>query len=167
MELLEMCSQKRRFSQSRGLLFLSALTVLSVLFSCSLDEDGHPDTGFIPAGEWADDFGGSYFITETKLEFDDGFGFTQFKGDIETAIDFSSGSGVLIIKVNSSETGITNGNYVGVYYKNCTSSHILLANAVDESYAVIEADSIINAKNIFNVDNVNTHVTYWGSGYTK
>jgi len=145
---------------------LSFLLACFLLSGCTEPAD-HVDTGFIPTGEWSDDFGGSYKITTTTLEFDDGFGFDQFSGTIAAANDFTNNSGILIIKVNASETGVTVNNYIGVYYKDYTSTHIFLANAIDESYAIIEADSFENAKILFNVDNAGTHVTYWGTGYTK
>ena len=137
-----------------------------LLIGCQ-EDDNHVDTGFVPVGEWSDDFGGSYLIKKDKLEHDDGFGFTEFKGTIEAAIDFSQNSGVLIIKINSSETNITLNTFIGVYYKDYTSSHVFLANAIDGSYAIIEVNTLNDAKKIFNVDNVSTHVTYWGSGYNK
>jgi len=145
---------------------LPFLLACFLVFGCTEPED-HSDTGFIPTGEWSDDFGGSYKITTTNLEFDDGFGFDKFNGTIVAANDFTNNSGVLIIKVNASETGVTINNYIGVYYKDYTSSHVFLANAIDESYVIIEAVSLENAEKIFNVDNAGTHVTYWGTGYTK
>jgi len=149
----------------RGILFLFIFSFL--IIGCQDETGVHEDTGFIPAGVWSDGFGGSYTITAENLEFDDGFGFTEFKGTIEAAIDFSQDSGVLIIKINSSETGITVNSFIGVYYKDYTSAHIFLANAIDESYAVIEVNAINDAKKTFNVDNVGTHVTHWGSGYSQ
>ena len=151
----------------RGLNFLIILFILLGLIGCSLDENDHIDTGFIPTGEWVDNFGGTYTISENDLEFDDGYGFTQFIGTIETAVDFSPGSGVLIVKITSSNTGITPGNFIGIYYKDFSASFIFLANAVDEFYAIIETNTLDNAKSTFNVDTVGTHVTHWGSGYTK
>ena len=142
-----------------------ALALVLVFGACTEPRD-HADTGFIPTGEWSDGFGG-YKITTTNIEFDDGFGFDQFSGTIAAANDFTHNSGILIIKVNTSDTGITVNNYIGVYYKDYTSTHVFLANAIDESFIIIEADSFENAKILFNVDNAGTHVTYWGTGYTK
>ncbi|MCL2244245.1 MAG: hypothetical protein FWC03_07230 [Treponema sp.] len=147
--------------------FVILALVASFLFLGCPGDDNHEDTGFVPVGEWSDDFGGSYTITASALEFDDGFGFTEFKGTIAAAVDFSQDAGVLIIKINSSETGITTNDYIGVYYKDYTSSHVFLANAIDVSFAIIEADTLNEAKQTFTVDNADTHVTYWGSGYTK
>jgi len=147
--------------------FIVLLTIL--LFAGCTEEPELVDTGFIPLGEWADDFGGSYKISATNLEFDDGYGFDEFKGVIVEANDFSSNSGVLLVQVTSSTTlpeGST-GKFIGVYYKDYTESHVLLANAIDESYALIEVDTLTEARNTFTVDNVGTHVTYWGTGYNK
>jgi len=155
------------FIKRAGYCLVLALTVSFLLAGCSLDDNKHEDTGFIPIGEWEDGFGGSYTISENELEFDDGYGFDQFIGTIEAAVDFSSNSGVLIIKIASSDTGITAGNYIGVYYKDLKSSHVFMANAVDESYSIIEVSNLNNAKSTFTVDTVSTHVTHWGSGYTK
>jgi len=146
---------------------ITLLMLASFLFIGCQEDDSHVDTGFIPAGEWSDDYGGGYSITKKDLGYDDGFGYTEFKGTIEAAIDFSNNSGVLIIKINSSETNITLNSYIGVYYKDYTTSHIFLANAIDASYAIIEVKTINDAKKTFNVDNVDTHVTNWGSGYKK
>jgi len=146
---------------------LVGLIASIVIIGCQPEPPDHADTGFIPTGEWSDDFGGSYKITTTTLEFDDGFDFVKFSGTIAAANDFTHNSGILIIKVNTSDTGITVNNYIGVYYKDYTSTHIFLANAIDESYAIIEAVSLDNAKDIFTVDNAGTYVTHWGSGYTK
>jgi len=137
-----------------------------LLIGCQ-EDDNHVDTGFVPVGEWSDDFGGSYSINSNTLEFDDGFGFTEFKGTIEAAIDFSQNAGVLIIKINSSETGINLNSFIGVYYQGYTTSHVFLANAIDASYTIIEVNTLNDAKKTFNVDNVDTHVTNWGSGYKK
>jgi len=138
------------------------------LFSgCNLNDE-HEDTGFIPVGEWKDDWGGSYNITLSSLEHDDGFDITKFKGNIKEAVDFSKDAGVLIVQITESDT-TPNGvsKYIGVYYKNYTKTHVFLANAVDASYTLILKNTLAEAKNTFTVDNVNTHVTFWGSGYNR
>jgi len=160
------CEQK--VHSAKGCLIIAALFVCFLLPGCQEDNgEDFRNVQFVPTGVWADDFGGSYIITRTELEFDDGFGFDKFEGTIETAVDFSRNSGVLIIKITTSDTGLTEGNYIGVYYRNYSSSHILLANAIDASFAIIEAESFNEAESIFSAGNVNTHVTFWGSGYTK
>ena len=155
-----------QFAKHAGYFVILALVASFLFLGCPGDDDPE-DTGFIPVGEWSDDFGGSYTITASELEHDDGFGFDEFKGAIAAAVDFSQDAGVLIIKINSSETGITANVYIGVYYKDYTQSHVFLANAIDASYTVIEVNTLNEAKQTFTVDNVDTHVINWGSGYTK
>ncbi|MCL2209238.1 MAG: hypothetical protein FWC19_03130 [Treponema sp.] len=156
------------FLKHAGCNLIKIMLACFLLFGCSLDEkEEQIDNSFIPQGVWADAFGGGYTITATSLNFDDGFEYTEFKGTIAAAVDFPKKSGVLIVKINSSETGITLNKYIGVYYKDYTSSHVFLANAIDESYAIIETAALDEAKKTFNVDNVDTHVTFWGSGYSK
>ncbi|MCL2410930.1 MAG: hypothetical protein FWC97_04730 [Treponema sp.] len=162
------------FGKRTILVLITVLLVNFLLISCQVDEgEEFRNVQFIPVGVWEDGWGGSYIITrtkvyfETKVYFDDGFGFIRFNGTIEAAIDFSRNSGVLIVKINSSETDIIEGNYIGVYYRNYTSSHILLANAIDEHFDIIQVASFGEAKRLFNAGNVSTHVTFWGSGYTR
>lgn len=152
------------FCLSTGLLFTGCNT-----------EPENENTAFIPVGEWADSFGGGYKITATSLEYytaeSEWEGVTypgeSIKGTIGEAIDFSPGAGVLLVKITESSTSGQTGKFFGVYYKDYTASHIFLANAIDESYALILKNTLAEAKNTFTVDNVGTHVTYWGSGYSK
>jgi len=139
----------------------------AILFTgCKTDPESE-DTGFIPAGEWASSYD-SYAITETGVEYDDGYG--TLKGAIEKAVDFSNNAGVLIIKITASSGDFTVGKYTGVYYSAYTSTSIKLANVwvqgSDGSYQPLEADSLSAAMSIFSVDNVGNHVSYWGV-YTK
>jgi hypothetical protein len=137
--------------------------------------DEHENTGFIPAGEWADAFGSGYKITDSSLEYytaeTEYEGITypgeNIKGGIKEAVDFSQDAGVMLIQITTSSTDGHEGKFIGVYYKNYTASHVLLANAIDETYSLIVKDKLNEAKNTFTVDNVDTHVTYWGSGYNK
>jgi len=151
--------------------YASFAVLLVMLLFAGCAEDPEPEfvvnTGFIPVGEWTDDYGSSYTITNTNVVYDDGFGYGDFTGTILIANNFSVGSGVLIIKINSSNVGYTVNKFTGVYYKEYTASHVFLANPIDESYAPIEKNTLIEAQTTFTVDNVDTHVTYWGSGYTK
>jgi hypothetical protein len=154
-----------------------ALAVLFCLLTgllfigCSTEPENE-NTGFIPAGEWADSFGSGYKITASSLEYytasySEEYPGENIKGDIKEAIDFSSGAGVLLIQITSSTTTTQVGKFFGVYYKGYTVSHVFLANAIDETYALILKDTLPEAKNTFTVDSVETHVTYWGSGYSK
>ena len=159
-------SQRRRGAEIAGVLVLIIFfTLLAV--SCSMDEESFRNVQFVPVGEWSDGFGGSYIITRTTIEYDDGFDFCDFKGTIEAAVDFTRNSGVLIVKVSSSETGTTPGSYIGVYYRGYTTSHTFLANAIDTLYEIIEEDSFNAAESMFTPHTVSTHVTHWGSGYSK
>jgi hypothetical protein len=156
-----------------------ALVVLfTVVFfiGCQIDPDPEPEnTGFIPAGEWTDSFGGGYTISESALEY-----FTadtewegvkypgeNIKGGIIEAVDFSKDAGVLLVQITTSSTEGQAGKFIGVYYKDYAASHAFFANAIDESYALILLDTLAEAKKTFTVDNVDTHVTYWGSGFNK
>ena len=143
------------FCLSAGLLFTGCNT-----------EPENENTGSIPVGEWADDYGGSYTITKTSVKFDSGYGET-FNSNIMEAIDFSSDAGVLLVQITTSSTAGQTGKFIGVYYKGYTASHVFLANAVDESYTIIVKNTLAEAKDTFTVDNVETHVTFWGSGYNK
>lgn len=131
---------------------------------------------YIPAGEWKDDFGGGYNITHTTVEH-----FTQdsewegvvypgvlLKGTINEVINFSPDSGVILIKITEEKNmNVTVGKYTAVYFRDFASNHVLLANPIDENYAPIEVETFDLAKSTFTIDNVATHVTHWGSGYTK
>ena len=144
-----------------------AVLLAMLLFASCEEEPEIVNTGFIPVGEWTDSYGGSYTITNTSIVYDDGYGYGDFTGSILITNNFTVDSGVLIIKILSSNVGYTINKFTGVYYKEYTGSHVYLANAIDESYAPIEKDTLAEAQTTFTVDNVNTHVTYWGTGYTK
>jgi hypothetical protein len=142
---------------------------------CKEDQEEEAN-GFIPVGEWTDDYGSGYTITNTTVKYftaDSEWGGTTYPGEetsgtIEIAHDFSKNSGVLIIKItNTTATGLTVGKYTCVYYKDYSSSHVFLANPIDAAYAPIQKDTFAEAESTFNVDNVDTHVTMWGSGYSK
>jgi hypothetical protein len=148
---------------------------VAFLFTACGTETEYSNTGFVPVGEWADDFGGGYKITASTLEYYtadtewDGVTYPgeNIQGNIIEAIDFSYDAGVLLVQITTSSTDGQTGKYFGVYYKDYTASHVFLANAIDESYALIVRNTLTDAKNTFTVDNVETHVTYWGSGYNK
>jgi len=170
-------SSSLRSHWARSVFALAVMLCLSTAFlftSCNTDPETN-NTGFIPVGEWADSFGGGYKITATSLEYytaeSEWEGVTypgeSIKGTIGEAIDFSKDAGVLLVKITESSTSGQTGKFFGVYYKDYTASHIFLANAIDESYALILKNTLAEAKNTFTVDNVGTHVTYWGSGYNK
>jgi len=149
--------------------YASFAVLLAMLLFAGCAEESEPEivnTDFIPVGEWADAFGGSYTITSTTVEFDDGYG-GSFNGSLREAVDFSSGAGVLLVQIFTSVPAGQTGKFIGVYYKDYTVSHVFLANAIDGSYALILKNTLAEAKTTFTVDNVNTHVTYWGSGYNK
>jgi hypothetical protein len=151
--------------------YASFAVLLMMLLFAGCEEGQEPEivnTNFIPVGEWADDYGSYYTITNTRVVYDDGYGYGNFTGSIITANDFSSDSGVLIIEIISSNVGYTVNKFTGVYYKEYTASHVYLANPADKrTYAPIEKDTFAEAQTTFTVDNVDTHVTYWGTGYNK
>lgn len=153
-------------------IFAFAVLFAAVSFiGCRIEPDLE-DTGFIPVGEWTDDYGSGYTITETSLEYytayyNEEYPGENIQGSIKEAINFSYNAGVLLVQVTTSSTEGQTGKFIGVYYKDYTASHVLLANAVDESHTLIEIDTLVEAKNTFTVDNVETHVTYWGTGYVK
>jgi len=160
---------KRRVSCVWGL----ALAAIFLFAGCPMEENEHDDTGFIPVGEWNDGFGSGYNITSSSVEYyspdyGEDFPAQSFTGNIEKAVDFSNDTGVLIIKIiNSENINLTPNKYTCVYYKDFTSSHVFLANPVDSSYDSIEVDTLNSALDLFTAGNMNTHVTFWGSGYTK
>jgi hypothetical protein len=162
-------------------LFALCFVMGAVLFS-ACDTGGEEyefvDRQFIPAGYWADDFGGGYDIEKATIRYytaawgnegEEGyFPATELKGDIITAVDFSETSGVLIINVTGTpSTGNTEGKYTGVYYKEYTAAHIYLANPIDATFAPIETPTLNQALAAFTAGNVGTHVKDWGSGYSK
>jgi hypothetical protein len=165
-----------RFSARKpfALIVLFCLST-GILFTGCNTEPEDEDTGFIPLGEWTDDYGSGYNITAAFLEYytsdTEWEGVTypgeSIKGAISEAIDFSPGAGVLLLQITESSTSGQTGKFFGVYYKNYTASHVLLANAINETYALILLDTLAETKNTFTVDNVDTHVTYWGTGYKK
>jgi hypothetical protein len=153
-----------------------ALCAALLFVSCQLDPGEELNTGFIPAGEWSDGYGSGYKITSAALEYYTAssayegvtYPAINLKGTIETANDFSSNAGVLLIKITEADNiGLTVGKYTCVYYREYTSDHVLLANPVDALYNPIEVDTLGLAESTFTVDAVDTHVTFWGSGYTK
>jgi hypothetical protein len=166
----------RRGAFSRNAFALFAVFCLSaaLFIGCEPDAD-NSNTGFVPTGEWADNFGGGYNITKSTLEYYtadsewDGVTYPgeNTKGSIKEAVDFLPDAGVLLVQITESTTTGINDKFIGVYYKGYTSSHVFLANAIDGSYALIVKNTLDEAKNTFTVDNVDTHVTYWGSGYDK
>jgi len=162
-----------RFSARKTFALVVVFCLSTAVLVIGCDSDSSPTSGnsvkqesFIPVGEWADDWDGGYKITNSTLEFDDGFG-SNFKGSIKEAVDFSPDAGVLLVQITESSTPGEGGKYIGVYYKDYNETHIFLANAIDASYALILKDTLADAKSTFNVDNVGTHVTYWGTGYNK
>ena len=156
-----------RFSARKpfALAVLFCLSTALLLTGCGMGGD-FVDTGFIPVGEWADSYGGSYTITNTIVEFNSGYG-EIFNSYIKEAVDFSHNAGVILVQITTSSTAGQAGKFIGVYYKGYTPFHVFLANAIDASYNIIVKNTLAEAKNTFTVDNVETHVTYWGSGYNK
>jgi hypothetical protein len=156
-----------------ALAVLFCLSTALLFTGCSLEPE--PDLGnigFIPVGEWADDYGSGYKITASSLEYYTAYYSEEYpgeniKGDIMEAIYFSHNAGVLLVQITSSTTTTQRGKFFGVYYKGYTASHVFLANAIDASYNIIVKNTLAEAKNTFTVDNVETHVTYWGTGYNK
>jgi len=150
-----------------ALVVLFCLSAAFLFTGCNTEPDP-VDTGFIPIGEWADSYGGFYKITKTSIEFDMGGGYGAFTSSIVVANDFTATSGVIIVRIDTAPGGSnTVGKYTCVYYKDYTNTHVYLAGPIDISYNPIETSTLAEAKNIFIVDNVGTHVTNWGSGYSK
>jgi len=163
-------------SKWSGVFALAVMLCLStaLLFTgCNTEPDPETvDTGFIPVGEWTDSFGSGYKITASSLEYYTAYYSEEYpgeniKGSIKKAVDFSKGAGVLIVQITTSTTTGQESKFIGVYYKDYTASHVFLANAIDGSYALILKGTLAEAQATFTVDNVETHVTNWGSGYNK
>jgi len=169
-----------RRNPARSVFTLAVMFCLltAFLFTGCTTDDEYPvfiGISFIPVGEWADDYGSGYNITASSLEYytaDTEWGGTTYpgesiKGGIKEVINFSSDAGVLLVQITESTTAGQAGKFIGVYYKDYTASHVFLANAIDGSSALILKNTLAEAKNTFTVDNVDTHVAYWGSGYGK
>jgi len=164
----------RFFVRKMFALFIMCLSAALLFTGCKMDPGSeHENTSFIPAGEWADEFGSGYKITASSLEYYTAYYSEEYPGeniigDIKEAVDFSHNAGVILVQIITSTTLGQAGKFIGVYYKDYTNSHVFLANAIDDaSYNLIVKNTLAEAKNTFTVDNVDTHVTYWGSGYTK
>jgi hypothetical protein len=130
------------------------------------------NSGFIPLGEWEDDYGSGYKITASSLEYHTAYYSEDYpgeniKGSIKETVDFSQDAGVLLVQITESGASGQAGKFFGVYYKDYTESHVFLANAINESYVLILKNTLAEAKNTFTVDNVDTYITFWGSGYSK
>jgi len=153
----------------------TVLLIILLLTGCPTPGSPPPDTKVNLNGNWTDDYGGGYKITASSLEYytaeSEWEGVTypgeSIKGNIKKTVDFSKDAGVIIVQITESSTSGQTSKFIGVYYKDCTASHVFLANAIDESYALILKNTLADAEKTFNVDNVNTHVTYWGSGYKR
>ena len=151
------------------------LAAILLFAGCPMEENEHEDTGFIPIGEWNDGFGSGYNISSSSVEYyspdyGEEYPAQSFTGSIIKAVDFSNNTGVLIIKIIFSENiDLTPDKYTCVYYKEYTNNHVFLANPIgpEPSYESIEVDTLNNALVLFTAGNMTTHVTYWGSGYTK
>lgn len=159
----------QRHREHRGIL----IVLLAVLMLTGCDPNPHHENiGFIPIGEWIgpDDYGepDKYIITNNKITYVDPWDFNNFSSEITASIDFTSNAGVIIIKILNDPVPdtLTPNKYTCIYYRDYTSTKVLLANPIDTEFNYIEADTLTEAKNIFTVDNVNTHVLTWGS-YTK
>ena len=166
---------RKKITRSLFALFaVSCLSAVLFLSGCTMD----PDKPKNLVGEWTTDFD-SYTITDTRLEyFMEGtewegtqFPDTVLKGDIVLAVDFSSTSGVLIIRITEATTGNTVGKYTGVYYRDYTGSSIRLATAIGPApdFSPMEADSLEAARTLFTVDNIDLHILNWAgiTPYTK
>jgi len=159
--------------------YASFAVLLAMLLFASCEEEPEQqeveNSSFIPVGEWADAYGSGYKITAFSLEYytadteweEVTYPGENIKGIINEVVNFSQGAGVLLVQITASTTVGQIGKFIGVYYKDYTVSHVFLANAIDGSYALIVKNTLAEAKTTFTVDNVNTHVTYWGSGYNK
>jgi hypothetical protein len=131
------------------------------------------DEEFILEGVWTG-FGDSYTITKTSVHYamDESewegtiYPGMKLKGVIEKTEKFTNNAGVLIIKVTEATTGNTVEKYTGVYYSEGTKSSVKMGNAVDENNDPIEEDTLDKAQSTFTVDNVDSHISYWGN-YTK
>jgi len=175
-------SKNRKVSNSLRRHWARSVFALAVMFylsttllfiGCNTEPDPETvDTGFVPVGEWADSFGSGYKITASSIEYytayySEDYPGENIKGNIKEAIDFSQNAGVLIVQITTSTTTGQANKFTGIYYKDYTSSHVLLANPIDESWNLIVKDTLDEAINTFTVDSVDTHVTYWGTGYNK
>ena len=148
--------------------FLFSLAVIFLITSC----DSSTDSSFHIEGAWVG-FGDYYNISSTTIRHTtdesewDGVVYpgTELVGAIEESVSFTSNSGVLIIRITSANNGFTVGKYTGVYYKDGEKASVRIANPW-VNFIPVETDTLALARSLFTVDNVNTHVSMWGS-YTK
>ncbi|MCL2443399.1 MAG: hypothetical protein FWD13_08060 [Treponema sp.] len=150
----------------RGLLIL---IMFLFIVGCPFVVNEHENTEFVPVGVWVSDYD-SYTITETHIEYvfdmsEWDFPNDVLKGYIEKAVDFSSDSGVLIIKVTEATYNTVN-KYTGIYYSEYKNSSIKLSSAINPDFSPVETESLEDALLLFSVDNASTHVSVWGA-YTK
>ncbi|MDR2597196.1 MAG: hypothetical protein LBC76_07750 [Treponema sp.] len=152
-----------------------ALLIILLLTGCPQTGSPPADTKVSLNGEWTDDYGSGYNITSSSLEYytaestweEVTYPAENIKGSIKEIKNFSKDAGVIIVQITTSTTTGQANKFIGVYYKDCTASHIFFANAIDASWNLILIDNLNEAKNTFTVDNVTTHVSSWGSGYNR
>jgi hypothetical protein len=145
------------------------------------DPDPEPDIGgSISAlvGTWASEYGDSYTITATSVSYDSGFGEdSSYTGTIRYVDNFTSVAGVIIIEYtkapkygiyddNWNQTGSVDapGNFIGIYYKDLTSSSVSMGQAYKDGGA--ETTSLEAAKSTFTVGNAGTYMSSYGA-YSK
>lgn len=150
---------------------LAIITIVAA--ACKIDDSEYESAGFIPVGAWEDGYGSGYNIDNNSIEYyspdyGEDYPAMRLEGSIEKAVDFSANTGVLIIKITLIENmDHTPGKFTCVYYKDYTANHVLLANPIGPADESIEVDTVSNAVALFTSGNMGTHVSYWGSGYTR
>jgi hypothetical protein len=160
----------------------SALVITVALFlsGCQMDDTdaAFVDRQFVPVGVWESHtaYGtDTYTVTRDAVsyssvsdpasEWD-----TSWSATIETAVDFSANSGVLIIKISDDNAGYyTPGKYSAVYYSGYSATQIKAADPWVNNgggYAHVETATLNEALSTFTAGTVGTHVSQWGT-YTK
>ena len=115
-------------SRVKCLMGIVGLVLVMALGACSSDTSADNDVSL--KGQWDSEWDG-YIINDTTLEFIDDFGFA-YKGDIKHINEFSSNSGVVIIKYTQFPSGNDQSKpYTAVYYRNLTTGTVQLANVIN------------------------------------
>ena len=167
------------FSKLKGNRFLFAVLVLcvAVFIGCSSNLDDEADhTADLPdglIGIWASAHDRYIIRANNTFEYDAGWD-ASFTGVIVSVSNFSSDSGVIIVRYTSPPTHnvwesddpfyVSGHDYTGVYFRNLTSTTVQLANVINLSdWSSVDTRSRREAELKFTRDGANVFVGHWGT----
>ena len=167
-------------AKSKRFVFAALVLVLLAAFLSGCKTEPEDDTNYegeLPAGligKWVFDkdnwyeiqeSGGSYKLIYTAI-FDDpewGYFDYSFEGDIEFISNYSSNSGIIIVKYTYGEYDDTKP-YTGIYYREITSSTVKLANVWDlKKKDSADTTTLEEAIDKFTRSKTGKYVGYWGT----